>query len=722
MTPAVGQSVPRKEGIGKATGAARYADDLGFPGMLYGRTVRTTIPCGTIDSVRLDFDRSGFTVVDHTDVPGRNVVALIEDDQPFLVEREVRHGAEPVLLLAHADREVLLGARVAIACTPGEPVLDVERSARVLKAIDIDKGDVEPALAGAAYVVEGTYRTGHQEHVYIEPNAVVAVPDDGGMTVYGSIQCPFYVHRALVELLGSAVRRVRVVQTETGGGFGGKEEYPSMIAGHAALLALKSGRPVKLAYDREEDLLATTKRHPSIVRHRTGLTSDGRLVAMDIEVILDGGAYVTLSPVVLSRGAIHSAGPYRCPNTRIRARAMFTNTPPNGAFRGFGAPQTQFAMEVHMDRIADALGVDPLRLRERNALRPGDTTATGQTLGSDCGALAVLREGARRSGFRRKRRAAASTGRGVGLSLFYHGSGFTGSGELKLASRAALEVTGDGVRILTSSTEIGQGTRTMHAQIVADALGIPYEQVHVAPPDTALVPDSGPTVASRTCMVVGKILERCAAELRHAMGGLAPDEYFRRHGPLRVEREYEQPEWIRWDEHRYRGDAYATYAWGCSVAEVELDPVTSAVRPLRLTAVADIGRAIHPALARGQIEGGTAQAIGWALTEQVVMENGVMKNAQLTNYTIPTTLDTPAIDVCLLETPYPGGPFGAKGLGELPIDGPAPAIVNAIRSLGPDVRSIPRPPKWSAPAAPPRRRETCASRSTGRRAISTPIR
>jgi CO/xanthine dehydrogenase Mo-binding subunit len=703
MNAAVGRSVARKEGIGKATGRALYADDLSFPGMLYGRTIRTTIPCGRVVSRQLDFDRDGFTVVDATDIPGRNIVALIEDDQPCLVEHEVRHVAEPVLLLAHADRDRLLQARVELLYERTVPVFDPETSPRAFKTIAIDKGDVGAGMQRAAIVVEGTYRTGHQEHVYIEPNAVIAVPEDGGITVHGSIQCPFYVHKALEVLFGDAVRGVRVVQTETGGGFGGKEEYPSMIAAHAALLAWKSRRPVKIVYDREEDMLATTKRHPSIVRHRTGLAGNGRIVAMDIEVVLDGGAYVTLSPVVLSRGAIHAAGPYRCPNTRIRARAMFTNTPPNGAFRGFGAPQTQFAMEVHMDRIAQALDIDPLRLRERNLLRPGDTTATGQTLGSDCSARDVLRAAVRRSKYRRKRRDYAGTSRGIGLSLFYHGSGFTGSGELKLASRAAVELTPRGVRILTSSTEIGQGTRTMHAQIVADALGIEYDQVEVAAPDTRLVPDSGPTVASRTCMVVGRILQRCADELRLQLGGRTPGECFRDRGPLRVERQYEQPDWIQWDETAYRGDAYATFGWGCNIAEVALDPVTFEVRPLHLTVVTEIGKAIHPALARGQIEGGTAQGIGWALNEHVVMKDGAMVNAQLTNYLIPTTLDTPSMDVEVLENPYPGGPYGAKGLGELPIDGPAPALVNAIRSMGIDLRAIPATPEAV-------REAVCASR------------
>src|SRR5471030_1477828 len=354
MTISVGKSVSRKDGIGKATGRTKYADDIVLPGMLHGRTVRSTIAHGTVKSIRLDFDTTGFTIVDYRDIPagGRNVVALIKDDQPFLVERTVEHVAEPILLLAHEDRDTLLAAKVVIEYEAAEPLYDPERSTVSFKTITIEKGGVDSSLAGAEVVVEGEYRTGHQEHVYIETNGVIAVPEDGGITVHGSMQCPFYAYKALKSLLGPEAK-VRVVQTETGGGFGGKEEYPSMIAGHATLLALKSGRPVKIVYDRVEDMIATTKRHPSIVRHRTGVMRDGRVVAMDVDVLFDGGAYVTLSPVVLSRGCIHAAGPYRCDNTRIQGRAVMTNTPPNGAFRGFGAPQTEFAVEVHMERIAD---------------------------------------------------------------------------------------------------------------------------------------------------------------------------------------------------------------------------------------------------------------------------------------------------------------------------------------------------------------------------------
>ncbi len=701
MTPAVGRNVLRKDGMAKTTGAAKYVDDLVFPGMLYGRTIRSTIPHGRITGIDLDFDPAGFTIVDHRDIPGPrcNFVALIEDDQPFLVAETVNHVAEPILLLAHEDRERLAAATVRIAYEAAEPLLDAEASPRVFKHVRIRKGDAAAAMAGADVVVEGTYRTGHQEHVYIETNGVIAVPEAGGMTIYGSLQCPYYVHKAIKHLLQLPDERVRVVQTETGGGFGGKEEYPNILAGHAALLASKSGRPVKMVYDRTEDMLATTKRHPSVIRHRTGAMRDGRLVAMEIDVLMDGGAYVTLSPVVLSRGCIHGAGPYRCDNVSIHGRAVMTNTPPNGAFRGFGAPQTQFAVEVHMDRIAEALGMDPAALREVNALRPGDTTATGQVMGEDCSALETLQAGLERSGYHRKRAEYAGTGRGVGISLFYHGSGFTGSGEIYLASKATLEATETGARIRVASVEMGQGTRTMHAQIVADALGIAYEDVEVAQPDTREVPDSGPTVASRTCMVVGKILQRCAEEMRERLGGMSTAEYLREHGPLSVTKQFRKPDEISWDDTEYTGDAYAAYGWGCNVAEVELDPVTFQVRPRHLTIVHEVGKAIHPSMVVGQIEGGTAQGVGWALNEHVVMRGGAMANPTLTNYTIPTTLDTPRMEVVVLENPSGYGPFGAKGVGEMPIDGPAPALINAIRHAGVDLRSIPATPELVMEAA-----------------------
>ncbi|HEX2574450.1 MAG TPA: xanthine dehydrogenase family protein molybdopterin-binding subunit [Polyangia bacterium] len=729
-TGSVGHNVPRAEGIDKVTGRARYVDDLVFPGMLYGRTVRSTVPCGRIRAIVRDpgFDWSGFTYVDASDIPpgGKNVVTLITEDQPYLAKDRVRHREEPIALLAHADRRRLEEglAHIRVEYEEDEaPILDFTTSPTVLKEITIAKGDLAEGFAQAEVIVEGTYRTGHQEQLYIEPNGVIALPDGAhgaagpgaAVTVYGSLQCPYYVVKALRGLFGLPEDRVRVVQMTTGGGFGGKEEYPSVLAGHAALLAHKAGRSVKMIYDRTEDMLATTKRHPAFVRHRTGLTRDGRLVAVDIDLMLDGGAYVTLSPVVLSRACIHATGPYRVPHVRIRGRVMMTHTPPNGAFRGFGAPQSQFAAEVQMDRIAEELGMDPVELRRKNLLRLGDATATGQVLRESVSAEEVLDRALKLHEERRRARGAGSGDgqggqaqegrqgmRGTGIACFLHGSGFTGGGEVRLASRAGIELTKDGVRLRVGSTEIGQGTRTMHAQIVSDAFGIPYGWVETSDPDTAAVPDSGPTVASRTCMVVGRILQRAAAKIRAELGPYQSPEEFRERarallaarGRLVVDEQYEKPGEIQWSDETYQGDAYGAYAWGCNIADVEVDPLTYEVRCTDVTAVIDIGKAIHPLLAEGQIEGGTLQAVGWALCENVVMQGGRMANPTLTNYIIPTTLDAPRMAVEIVENPYSQGPFGAKGVGECPMDGPAAAVANAIsRATGVRVTEIPATPE-----------------------------
>ncbi len=351
----------------------------------------------------------------------------------------------------------------------------------------------------------------------------------------GSMQCPYYIHKALKQLFNLSDERAIVIQTTTGGGFGGKEEYPSMIAAHAALLALKAQRPVKIIYERGEDIAATTKRHPGIVSHRTGVTRDGRLTASEIDFVLDGGAYVTLTPVVLSRGAIHALGPYRCDNVRIAARAVATNTPPNGAFRGFGAPQVAFAYEMQMERIAEDLGLDPLEVRRINMLREGDITATGQRLTSSVGSDEVLNSVIERSNYIGKRRSIEESRangsdqekrRGVGLSFFFHGAGFTGSGEAKMKAQAGVEVTTGGrARVLSGSTEIGQGTRTIFCQIVADELGVDFADVEIEDPDTSLVPDSGPTVASRTTMVVGRVVQLAAREIKDKLNKFVAERF-----------------------------------------------------------------------------------------------------------------------------------------------------------------------------------------------------
>jgi len=727
----IGTSVPRRDAPAKVTGAARYTDDLAVEGAWFGLTVRSTEPHARLLGIDRDpaFDWSRAVVVTAADIPGENVVHLMSDDQPALVADEIRHHAEAVALVAAPDPATARAARAAISLRtePLPAVLDLLRSEKSFARYEIAKGDLERGFAEADRIVEGTYRVGPQEHIYIEPQAMIATPEaGGGVTVTGSLQCPYYVHAALARALALPIGQVRVMQAETGGGFGGKEEYPSMLAIHAALLARAAGRPVRMTYDRHEDIVATTKRHSAVVRHRTGVAADGRLVAQEIDAVMDAGAYATLSPVVLSRGALHATGPYRCPNVRVRARAVMTNTVPSGAFRGFGAPQTEFAAEVHLSRIAEALGLSPAELRRRLAYREGDVTATGQVLKHSVAAIDVLERAEEASRFDEERARTAHardarhadsaradepargmhpgvdrTASGVGLALGWHGAGFTGSGEKTLASVAGIELTADGrIRILTAQTEIGQGAATVLPQIAADALGVAAEAVEPAPLDTALVPNSGPTVASRTTMVVGGLVAEAARKLRAEVEertGRPFAESWRddaaAHGPTRIDVRFEGYPDIDWDQERYRGDAYPAYGWAAAVAFVDVDLDTGQVAVRRVVAVDDAGRVVNPALAAGQVEGGTLQAIGYATIEEMQVVDGRYRNDRLATYLIPTVLDAPDIEAHFVESPFPDAPHGAKGLGELPMDVGAPAVIDAIHdATGAWITELPATP------------------------------
>ncbi len=635
-----------------------YVDDVPFADMLYGVTVRSTLARGRIRAIHFDpsFPWAECIVVTARDLPGPNLIPGLADDQPCLAAAEIHHAAQPVVLIAHRDRYMAERARqsVTIDCDPLPPVFDPEAATECFKTILIEKGDLAAGFAGAAHVVEGVYTTAAQEHAYLETQGMAARVEGGTVLVWGSMQCPYYVHRAVEQVL--APLHARVIQLETGGGFGGKEEYPSVIAVHTALLAARAaGATVKMIYSRAEDMAATTKRHPSRVRHRTAVDAAGRLMAMEIDVLLDGGAFTTISPVVLSRAAIHAAGPYFCPNIRIRARAVRTNHPPHGAFRGFGAPQTQFAMERQMDEIGRATAAGPVEVRRRNFLQQGQTTATGQLLREPMNLPALLDEAIARSGY--------GTRPGMGIAAVMHGTGFTGTGERDLHSSVRLERTTGGVRIVTAATEIGQGSHTVLPQIVAAEMGIPVEHVEMAPPDTAIAPDSGPTVASRTTMIAGGLLAEAARQLRSSNAASATVHY-------------SPPSGSSFDEASYTGDAYPGFAWAVNVATVTVDPETGEAHVLDLVAVQDAGRIVNPVLAAGQVEGGAAQAIGLALFEEVRYEDGRVANGSLSRYIVPGPADLPPVRAYFQEaTARP------RGLGELPMNGPAAAIGNALTEL-----------------------------------------
>ncbi len=724
----VGTCVPRHDALAKVTGSARYLADLPCADAWVGGALWSEVPRARLRGIALGegFDWSRVTVVTASDLPGPNEVHMVKDDYPILADREVSYVGQALALVAAPDETTLKEALACLGPNLEElpPVLTVEASLageaiiwgedNVQAKYVVEHVDVEAAFSRSDLVIEETYRTHHQEHLYLETNGMLARPGaDGGVTVDGSLQCPYYVARALAHALALPLDKVVLRQTETGGAFGGKEDYPSVIAVQAALLAMKAGRPVRMILERSEDIDVTTKRHPSIIRHRTGVTRDGVILAADIDILFDGGAFSTMSPVVLSRGVLHAWSAYRLPNARIVGRALATNTAPNGAFRGFGAPQTIFAMERQMDLVARRLGMSPLEVRRKNLLKAGDTLPCGQVLRSAHAEL-VLDRALALSGYGRKHGGHESDDRvlrGTGLSVFLHGGGFTGAGEEKIAGSAAVEAMDDGtVDVLVSSTEMGQGAATVLPQIAAEVLALPCDRVRHPNPDTSRVPDSGPTVASRTPMMVGRILLDAAADMRKKLtefaaarsgadsnsiewrdGRLSSDGkdlgafedlaklYKKQYGkPLRGEAQYDPPLDCQWSEEEYRGDAYKDYAWACDVVEVEIDADTLELRIPRTTSVVEIGRAIHPVLAEGQVAGGTLQALGWGAMEDVKMEKGRYRNNSVSTYIIPTAVDAPDFRIEIAEAPSPYGPWGAKGLGELPMDGGAPALAAAV--------------------------------------------
>ncbi|MDP6528921.1 MAG: xanthine dehydrogenase family protein molybdopterin-binding subunit, partial [Gemmatimonadota bacterium] len=589
----IGESPRRPDALGKAIGTALYAADVPIPGVFHGMTIRSPHAHAKILAIhwRPEAAPPDSVFVSAEDIRGRNGIQILDDSWPVLAREEVRHVGEPVALVAAMTRSAALEAAraVEVEYEPLTAVADMEDAEDVplLHEIRLGTDGVEAALSRADRIITGEYRTGLQEHAYIENQAVTAwFETDGTLQITGSMQCPFYVHSALVHSLGLPEEMVRVRPTVVGGGFGGKEEYPSMLALHAALLATACGEPVRIAYDRHEDIVGTTKRHPSRVLHRTGVDAEGHIVATDIRVDLDGGAYRTLSPVVLSRAVLHAAGAYRAGVARIHGRVLRTNMPPSGAFRGFGAPQVLFAMERQMDRIARETGMNPVDIRRKNALRPGDALPTGQVLDDTTAAVECLEEAVRRTDFERKHAIAEAArhgeaeapSKGIGVSLFLHGAGFTGEGERRMRSPVTVRLDGQGrIELLVANTEMGQGCATVLPQIAADSAGVAMEDIVLAEVDTATVPDSGPTVASRTTMVVGGVVARAAGRLarevlawwKERTGGEAPALHdglitdgardpvpfreaarLRREevGPLEITMRYEPPDWQDFDE------------------------------------------------------------------------------------------------------------------------------------------------------------------------------
>lgn len=688
----ISKSVVKKDHQTKIDGTAMYIGDYPQQGMLHGRIVRSPYPHARIVEIKPYALPEGYFIVDHHDVPGNNAVHMIKDDTPVFASEIVEYIGDPVLMVVGPDEgDVLrIASEIEVIYEQLPAILNVRDSETAFFDYNFGKGNVDAAFNNADKIYEEQFETGYQEQAYIEPQGMIAEFREGTLSVHGSLQCPYYVHGAVVEALGLTPDHVRVVQDVTGGGFGGKEDYPSIIACQVAVAAFHAGgKPVRVIFDRREDMEFTTKRHPSLNTYRVAL-KNGRVTAMDIDVIYNAGGYTTLSAVVLQRGIIASPGVYNVENLRVRGRAMKTNTVPTGAFRGFGAPQTFFAVEMMMNHIAHDLGEEPLAFKQRHLVKQGDATSTEGIYHFPVPLNDMIAEVEQMSGYSSKRAAYSAAEpsryqRGIGISLWFHGAGFTGSGErdhIKAVTR--LHKTADGrVEILASQTEIGQGIKTTLCKIVANELSLPLEWVTYNNPDTDRVPDSGPTVASRSLMTVGELLRRAAIQLRSKWKD-AEDQI--------VEERFVEPDFvIPFNIEKFQGDAYPTYAWAASAVEVEVDKLTGVNKVLGAWASFDVGTPIDYNIVVGQMEGGLIQGLGYASMEQMAADkNGRIRNNSFADYIIPTSVDVPVLEVKMHIEEYPLGPYGAKGAGEVPLVGMPGAYMAAMeQALNRIIQHIP---------------------------------
>lgn len=690
----ISKSIKKKDHEAKLNGSALYVDDHVMDGMLYGRLLHSEKAKARITKIILPELPEGYLIVDKNDVTGVNRVAIIIHDTPVYAEDAVEYVGEPILMVVGPeDKEVeKILNEIVVVYEEQIPVLDMLTSDTVFFNYNYTKGDMDKALAEADRVFIETFQTGYQEQAYLETQGLIAYPQDGRMTVRGSMQCPYYVHSAVANAIGCEGKDVQIIQDVTGGGFGGKEAFPSILACQVAVAAKKANKPVKVIFDRREDMEFTSKRHPSLSTYKVAI-KNGEITGMDIDVLFNSGAYTTLSAVVLQRGLICANGVYRIDNLRVGGRAVKTNTVPCGAYRGFGAPQTFFAVEMIMDHIAKEMGLDSLELKERYMVKQGDSTSTSGKYHFHVPLPEMIQRIDELTDYRIKRKLyQKQTGRyrrGIGLSMFFHGCGFTGSGERDIIKAVAKirKNADDTVEILTSNSDIGQGLKTTFCKIVADTLGISYDQVYIDNPDTDRVPDSGPTVASRSLMTVGGLLQRAAEKLK---------KEWREGEEQVVEEHFVEPDFvIPFNLKEFSGDAYPTYSWSVNAIEVEVDTLTATTKILGAWGIFDVGVPIDLNIVVGQMEGGFLQGIGYASMEQMdYNDKGTIRNNSFSDYIIPTAVDVPNLVAEIMNNPYTHGPYGAKGAGELPLVGAAPAYVEAMENaLDASLNKVPFTPE-----------------------------
>jgi CO/xanthine dehydrogenase Mo-binding subunit len=717
----VGHSVPRNDVLYKVRGKAKYAANLAVPGMLHGKFVRSSHPYARIRRVDVAAAAAApgvHCVLTAPDIPDdRRLVGSLVNDTPILAKEVVRHVGEPIVAIAAdtLEQAEAAAALVEIDYDPMTPITSPQEAlaegapklhpdGNVIANLENAKGDVDAALAAADIVVEDVYTNDPIEHCYLEAQAGLSLLDDGVLTLLVSTQYPHYHHKQLARVTGLPMEKVRVIQTVVGGAFGGKIDVTIECA--ASLMTLKTGRPVKMVLDPEEVFAATTKRHAMTISHRLGATKDGRITALDMKVLADGGAYASYSLIVAGRCVVHAALPYDIPNVRARVTTTFTNNMTAGAMRSFGVVKLAFATESQINKLADRLGISPIEIRRRNAVATGTRTVTGQVLQSvafqkTLDAIEPIYEA------RRRELAAAtqagSIRRGLGIASLGYGIGYSG---VRNPSTARIEVSRDGLVIANTGTpDIGPGSDTALAQITADAAGIDISRIRVVSGDSTRTDDSGPTSASRTtyfsgnaALIAGQEFNRQFTQQVAAKLGVALEKVRLAKDKVIVNNEARSFEEIcailgddveriraygvfnpdsQLDFVTFKGNPYPTYTYATQLAEIEVDVETGKVNVPRYWAAHDAGRIVNPMGAEGQIEGGVVMGLGMALWERIIRRDGYVQNPSMRDYLLPGSRDVPTeIKTIFVENEDETGPYGAKGVAEASLI-PVPAAVAA---------------------------------------------
>lgn len=732
---AIGKNFPRIGAVERLKGDPVFAADLDVGQPVLLQALRSTKAHAKILGLEIEEAlKVGGVVGIFTakDIPGKNLLGAINKDHPLLATDKVRFIGDAIVLIAAdtegAAKKALSAIKVTYEELPAifspeealkEGASEIHRKGNLLYSRKIRKGNAKKAFQGCKAVVERTYRTAPLEHAYLEPDAGAGyVEKDGTLVIYASTQNPHYDHREVVDLLGLENEQVRIIQAATGGGFGSKLDLN--VQGFIGLGLYHLKRPVRYVYSREEVFLATAKRHPLTITMKTGADGQGKLKAMKARIVCDTGAYGSYGIAVASRSAVHATGPYEIDNVEVDVLSVYTNNQICGAMRGFGVPQMAFAHESQLDLLAGELGIDPLEIRRINVLKVGSKTGTGQSLGASVGigkCLAALQphyeqakekwKGAETPQFQR---------RGIGIGAMFYGIGNTG---VKNPSTARIEIDPDGVPTLyTGCADIGQGSTSTLAQIVAEILGIEPNQIRIVAADTKRTTSAGATSASRQTYISGNAVKDAAEKLAEMLLAEASDmldvpksslsfdsgfvvnsnnqakripfpklvDQAHRKGIPLVYHGFFDPMIVPLDRETGQGVPYATYAFAGHMALVNVDTLTGEVKVEKIVAAHDVGKAIYPEGVIGQICGGVAMGIGFALMEEY--KPGLTET--LRDYLVPTCADMPEVIPIIVETEEPSGPFGAKGVGEPALIPTAPAVLNAISdALGERIYSLP---------------------------------